>query len=133
MILSQHLQLPHRDCSLCARHYTTELIWSILLVSYRVNEVETSTDDTAEAQRGEVICLRAHSSQEADPGFMPGRLDSRTWALSHPLYRFLTTWLAETQTVDPTGAGCAWTPGSTHTFAPQNSLGCACQHMTHVK
>lgn len=119
MILSQHLQLPHRDCSLCARHYTTELTWSILLVSYRVNEVETSTDETAEAQRGKVICLRAHSSQEADPGFTLGQLDSRAWALSHPLYRFLTTWPAEMQTVDPTGAGCAWTPGSTHICSPK--------------
>lgn len=52
-------------------------------------------------QRGEAICLRAHSGQEADLGLTADQLDSRAQALSHLLHCILTTQPAETQTVDP--------------------------------
>ena len=54
-------------------------------MSLRVYEVETSTDEETEAQRDEVTCLRAHSSQEADRGFKLDQLDTRAWALGPPL------------------------------------------------
>lgn len=63
--------------------------------------MDTGTDERAEAQRGEVICLRAHSRRDADPGLTPGQPDSRAWVLSHGLHRFLTTRPAETQALDP--------------------------------